>query len=385
MLAIPRKLEKLLKEDASFYPAVTIFGPRQAGKTTLVRNCFPDYDYVNLEDPEVRALARDDYRAFFRNHPGRLIVDEVQRVPELTSAIQVRIDERRDEMGRFILTGSHQTRLFEAVAQSLAGRTSVLSLFPPDLEELADMAADATTDELLVRGFMPDVWTRRMNPTRFYRNYYATYIERDLRQISAISDLAAFDRFVRLLAGRVGQVVNLSAMTSETGFSSATLAGWLSILEASYLVFRLQPDASLPSRRLVKSSKIYFTEPGLVAYLLGISTPAQMGRDPLRGNLFENMVVADVFKRRQHNGMAPGMGFLRTHGGFEIDLVLRDGREVRPVEIKSASTWNGKFGKAVRRYTAETNGCRQPTVVYDGEAHEFSDGVAAANYRHWEP
>lgn len=385
MLLIPRKLEALLREEASVYPAVTIFGPRQAGKTTLVRSCFPDHDYVNLEDPEERALARDDYKAFFRNHPGRLVIDEVQRVPELTSAIQVRIDERRDEAGRFILTGSHQTRLFEAVAQSLAGRTSVLSLFPPDLAELGDMAADASTDELLVRGFMPEVWTKRMNPSRFYRNYYATYVERDLRQISAISDLAAFDRFVRLLAGRVGQVVNLSAMTSETGFSSATLAGWLSILEASYLVFRLHPDAASPSRRLVKSPKIYFSEPGLAAFLLGISTPAQMARDPLRGSLFENMVVADIFKRRQHAGREPGMGFLRTHGGFEIDVILREGRETRPVEIKSASTWNGKFGKAVLRYAAETEGCRNPTVVYDGDAHEFSDGVTAANFRHWEP
>ena len=385
MLAIPRKLESLLKEEASSYPAITLFGPRQAGKTTLVRNCFPSHDYVNLEAPEERALARDDYKAFFKKHPGRLIIDEVQRVPELTSAIQVRIDERRDEAGRFILTGSHQTRLFAAVAQSLAGRTSVLSLFPPDLDELADMAAKVSTDELLIRGFMPDVWARRMNPSRFYRNYYATYVERDLRQISAISDLAAFDRFVRLLAGRVGQVVNLSAMTSETGFSSATLAGWLSILEASYLVFRLHPDATSPSRRLVKSPKIYFSEPGLAAYLLGISTPEQMSRDPLRGNLFENMVMADVFKRRHHAGLEPGMGFLRTPGGFEIDLVLREGRETRPVEIKSASTWNGKFEKAILRYAAETNGCRKPTVIYDGEAYEFSNGVTAANFRHWEP
>lgn len=385
MLGIQRNLEALLMEESAVYPAVTIFGPRQAGKTTLVRACFPNHEYVNLEDPEERTLAHEDYKAFFRTHSGNLIIDEIQRVPELTSAIQARIDEKRNEAGRFILTGSHQTKLFEAVAQSLAGRTSVLSLFPPDLAELAPQADALSTDELLLRGFMPDLWTKRMNPTRFYRNYYATYVERDLRQISAITDLAGFDRFVRLLAGRVGQVVNLSAMTSETGFSSTTLGGWLSILEASYLVFRVHPDAATPSRRLVKSPKIYFTETGLAAYLLGISTPEQMSRDPLRGNLFENMVVADVFKRRHHGGREPAIGYLRTRDGFEIDLILREGRDTRPVEIKSASTWNGKFQKALSRYSSEVAGYVSPTVVYDGEDYEFSDGVSAVNFRRWKP
>ena len=170
MKTIPRHLASLLLEEASFYPAVTLFGPRQAGKTTLVRECFPQHEYVNLEDLEERSLARNDYKAFFRNHPGPVILDEVQRVPELTSAIQTRIDERRHEAGRFILTGSHQTKLFESVSQSLAGRTSVLSLFPPDLSELGALADGASTDELLVRGFMPDLWARSSSATRFYRN-----------------------------------------------------------------------------------------------------------------------------------------------------------------------------------------------------------------------
>lgn len=385
MLAIRRNLETLLRDDADAYPAITLFGPRQAGKTTLVKACFPNHEYVNLEDPEERALAQNDYKAFFRKHPGKVILDEVQRVPEITSAVQVRIDERRGETGRFILTGSHRTRLFEAVSQSLAGRTSVLSLFPPDLGELALLSREVTTDELLLRGFMPDLWTKRLSPTRFYRNYYVTYVERDLRQISAISDLVAFDRFIRLLAGRVGQVVNLSAMTSETGFSSATLAGWLSILEASYLVFRVLPDAATPSRRLVKSPKLYFTEPGLAAYLLGISSPSQMSRDPLRGHLFENMVVADAYKRFHHAGRDASIGYLRTREGFEIDLIVRRGRETRPVEIKSAATWNGKFSKSLLRYARETEGTFRPTVVYDGDHFEFSDGVEASNFRDWTP
>ena len=380
---ISRHLEGILREDASFYPAITLFGPRQAGKTTLVRTCFPKHEYVNLEDPEERALAISDYKTFFRNHPGPLILDEVQRVPELTSAIQVLIDERRHETGRFILTGSHQTQLFEAVAQSLAGRTSVLSLFPPDLAELADLAEGVSTDEMLVRGFMPDLWARHANPTRFYRNYYRTYVERDLRQISAITDLAAFDRFVRILAGRVGQVANLSAMTSETGFSSTTLAGWLSILEASYLVFRIHPDDGNIGKRMVKSPKLYFSEPGLAAYLLGITSPAQMARDPLRGHLFENLVVADAFKRRHHAGEDPDMGYVRTHGGFEIDLVMRNGRERRPVEIKSAATWNDKFSDALRRYAREVPECVSPIVIYDGTDRTFGNGLSAANFRHW--
>ena len=385
MEPIVRHLESVIREDAAFYPAITLFGPRQAGKTTLVRHCFPGHEYVNLEDPEERALAQSDYKSFLRNHPGPLILDEVQRVPEITSALQVLIDERRHETGRFVLTGSHQTKLFEAVSQSLAGRTSVLSLFPPDLSELAERTDGVSTDELLVRGFMPDLWSRRTDPTRFYRNYYRTYVERDLRQISAISDLAAFDRFVRLLAGRVGQVLNLSAMTSETGFSSTTLAGWLSILEASYLVFRLHPDAGSIARRMVRSPKIYFSEPGLAAYLLGISTSAQMSRDPLRGHLFENLVVSDAFKRRHHAAKDPDMGFLRTHNGFEIDLVLRNGRETRPVEIKSAATWNPKFSDALERYARDVSGCVRPTVVYDGEDRTLASGIETSNYRRWVP
>ena len=382
---ISRHLQGILLEDATFYPAITLFGPRQAGKTTLVRSCFPRHEYVNLEDPEERALASNDYRTFFRNHSGPLILDEVQRVPEITSAIQVLIDEKRQETGRFILTGSHQTRLFEAVAQSLAGRTSVLSLFPPDIAELGGLVEGVSTDEMLIRGFMPDLWCRHANPTRFYRNYYRTYVERDLRQISAITDLAAFDRFVRILAGRVGQVANLSAMTSETGFSSATLAGWLSILEASYLVFRLHPEGGNIGKRMVKSPKIYFSEPGLAAYLLGITSPAQMARDPLRGHLFENLVVADAFKRRHHEGNDPDMGYVRTHGGFEIDLVMRNGREKRPVGIKSAATWNDKFSTALNRYAKDVPECVLPTVVYDGIDRELANGVSAINFRHWNP
>lgn len=385
MNPIDRHLESVIREDAAFYPAITLFGPRQAGKTTLVRHCFPNHEYVNLEDPEERALAKNDYKSFLRNHPGPMILDEVQRVPEITSALQVLIDERRHETGRFVLTGSHQTKLFEAVSQSLAGRTSVLSLFPPDLSELAGRTDGVSTDELLVRGFMPDLWARRTDPTRFYRNYYRTYVERDLRQISAVSDLAAFDRFVRLLAGRVGQVLNLSTMTSETGFSSTTLSGWLSILEASYLVFRLHPDAGNIARRMVRSPKIYFSEPGLAAYLLGISTSAQMSRDPLRGHLFENLVVSDAFKRRHHAAKDPDMGFLRTHNGFEIDLVLRNGRETRPVEIKSAATWNPKFSDALERYARDVSGCVRPTVVYDGEDRTLASGIETSNYRRWVP
>lgn len=385
MKTISRHLASLLLEEASFYPAVTLFGPRQAGKTTLVRECFPKHEYVNLEDMEERTLARNDYKAFFRNHPGPVILDEVQRVPELTSAIQTRIDERRHETGRFILTGSHQTKLFESVSQSLAGRTSVLSLFPPDISELGALADGASTDELLVRGFMPDLWARSTSATRFYRNYYRTYIERDLRQISAISDLTAFDRFVRLLAGRAAQIVNFSAMSSETGVSSTTLAGWLSILEASYLVFRLYPDGPKLGKRLARTPKVFFSEPGLAAYLLGIETSAQMSRDPLRGHLFENLVVADAFKRRHHAGADPSLGYLRTHGGYEIDLVIRSGRETRPVEIKSASTWNPKFADNLHRYVRDVPDTIRPTVVYDGDDHLFSDGVASANFRRWDP
>ena len=364
------------------YPVVTLFGPRQSGKTTVVRNVFPRYGYVNLEDRENRELASSDPKSFFSSHPAPVILDEIQHVPELASAVQVLVDERRHEMGRFILTGSHQPLLAETVSQSLAGRTAVLDLFPPTLTELGKAASATSTDSLLLRGFMPELWRApELEPSVWYRNYFRTYVERDVRKMVNVRNLVLFERFVTLLAGRVGQIVNLNALSGEVGVSSTTLAEWLSILEASFLVFRLPPCVTNISKRIMKSPKVYFSEVGLAVYLLGLETPEQVARDPLRGNLFENMVVADIMKQRSNQGKEPRLSFLRTGGGFEVDLVLSSGGEQQPIEIKSAMTWHSGFASGPLRFAAETSRAARPAVIYDGTDLDLSNGVAVRNLR----
>ena len=364
------------------YPVVTIFGPRQSGKTTVVRDVFPEYEYVNLEDRESRDLAAMDAKAFFARHQPPVVLDEIQHVPELASTVQVLVDERRHDMGRFILTGSHQPLLAETVSQSLAGRTAILDLYPPAIPELGDVARKSDTDSLIFRGFMPELWRiPELDPTAWYRNYFRTYVERDVRKLINVRNTILFEKFVTLLAGRVGQIVNLHALAGEVGVSSTTLGEWLAILESSFLVFRLPPCASNISKRVVKSPKVYFTEVGLAVYLLGPEAPAQVARDPLRGNLFENMVVADALKQRANLGKEPRLSFLRTGSGFEIDLVASAGGETRPIEIKSSMTWHSDFSAGPMRFAAETPRTVSPTVVYDGADMDFSNGVSARNFR----
>ena len=289
---IERILADKMRKSVTQVPVVTLLGPRQAGKTTLVKELFPDYTYVNLEDKATRELAENDYIGFFKKFSEPMIIDEVQRVPELLSSIQVKVDEDRRKNGRFIITGSHQPRLREAVAQSLAGRTTMHTLFPLSLEEIKKAGKAQALDENIIRGFMPELYLENSRDTDvYYRDYLDTYVEKDLRQMIAVKNLNAFMRFITLLAGRVGQVVNLSGLSGEVGVTSATLGEWLSVLEDSFIVFRLQPYFSNISKRIVKSPKVYFVEPGLAAYLLGIETSRQASRDPLRGNLFENIVV----------------------------------------------------------------------------------------------
>lgn len=378
---IERHMESELRKTMGEYPVVTLTGPRQAGKTTLARSCFPGFTYATLEDPETRILAQDDPRAFLRKFPEPLIIDEVQRVPGIVSSIQVAVDEDRKRCGRFLLTGSQQPELHGTVAQSLAGRTAILNLMPLSVGEIMAQDPAITTDELMLRGFMPEVHDARKDATVYYRNYYRTYVERDLRQLAQIRNLAAFERFMVLLAGRVGQIVNLSGLCGETGVSSPTLAEWLSVLEASFLVFRLQPYFSSISKRTVKSPKLYFTEVGLAAYLLGLESALHVSRDPLRGNLFENLVVADVMKCRMNQGKDPHIFFLRTEKGFEVDLIVQDGRVLTPVEIKSAATFNPAFIGGVKRFCATEPSATSPMLVYDGESYPERDGVRCINFR----
>ncbi len=363
---IYRNITPHLKKLATFFPVVTILGPRQSGKTTLARNTFKSYSYANLELPTVRQLALEDPQTFFVNYPAPLIIDEVQHAPDLLSYIQVFVDERKAN-GQYILTGSHQPLLHAKVTQSLAGRTALLTLLPLSLPELANAGFSMDRDECLFKGFMPRIYDESIPPTLLYENYYRTYVEQDVRQLINVKDQNAFEIFVRLLAGRVGQVVNLESMSNDIGVSSPTLASWLSVLEASYIVFKLHPYYNNFGKRLIKSPKIYFTDVGLAAYLLRIENLGQIARDPLVGGLFENLVVLEALKARYNAGLPPDLYYFKDSSGLEIDLLLDHARQLHAFEIKSSRTWNPEFGKNMIKFREKVSAVLSSTVIYAGE------------------
>ncbi len=377
---IKRDMTATLLKMAADYPVVTLTGPRQSGKTTLVRDCFPNHVYANLERPDIRNLAQTDPHGFFAKHPAPVVIDELQRVPDLASYIQTRVDQHRKAKGQYILTGCHQGDLHHTVSQSLAGRTALLCLQPLDCRELSSSLRQTSCDTLIWRGFMPGLYDEPLDPTTYYRNYFKTYVERDVRQILQIRNLTAFERFLTLLAGRVGQIVNLSGLSGETGVSGTTLSEWLSILEASFIIFRLSPYFANIGKRVAKSPKLYFTEVGLAAYLLGIEHPSQVARDPLRGGLFENLVIADILKTRLNAGLDANLHYLRDNKGFEIDLIVKQGRHLVPVEIKSSMTFHADFTRNLRVFCEREPAARFPALVYAGEELPDVQGVRCANF-----
>ena len=362
---ILRQIARELAATANEFPVVTIIGPRQAGKTTLARMQFPNHAYANLEAPDIRMLATSDPHAFFSQFPPPVIIDEIQRVPELLSTIQVLADSN-PQRGQYILTGSHQLRLQEAVAQSLAGRTALLRLLPLSISELKATGITHTRDEFIYQGFMPRLYNEKVNPTRLYRNYCQTYIERDIRQMINLRRLIDFENFMRLLAGRVGQILNLSSLSNDVGVSSTTLKEWLSVLEASHTIFRLNPYFENFGKRIIKSPKIYFTDVGLASYLLGIESPALATRDPLIGNLFENMVVIEALKARLNAGKEPELYFYRDNKGNEVDLLFRQNRQLIPIEIKSAMTFNPEFAKGIAQFQKIASSAQKGHIIYAG-------------------
>lgn len=376
---IKRKIQPVLEKLFQQYPIVTITGPRQSGKTTLARMMFPDFAYVNLEAPDIRDFAESDPRSFLKQYPAPAIFDEIQNVPELLSYLQVAVDEAGGN-GMYILTGSHQLGLQAAISQSLAGRTGLLELLPLSLEELKEAGIKEDRDTLLSKGFMPRLYDKQIEPLTLYRDYFKTYVERDVRQLVNIRNLRQFDTFVKLLAGRIGQIINLNSLSGEVGVSSTTLKEWLSVLETSYIIFRLPPYFQNFGKRLTKSPKLYFTEPGLAAYLLGLKTTEQVARDPLLGNLFENMVVVEALKARYNVGQDSDLYFFRDSQGFEIDLIWSNGRQLTPIEIKSSRTYNSDFAKNMNRFSKLSDDIQPGVVVYSGEIRSSESAVRYMNY-----
>ena len=347
---IDRAIEPTIKSLASQYPVVTITGPRQSGKTTLCRKIYPKKDYINLEAPDVRSFALDDPRRFLARYPDGAILDEIQRAPLLLSYIQTIVDEQK-RPGQFIVTGSQQFEVMNTVSQSLAGRTALLKLLPLSIAELKEGGyAPATTDGLLLAGFYPRIYDQGLNPTRALGDYFETYVERDIRQLVSIKDLSLFEKFVRLCAGRSGQLLNLNSLASDVGISHTTARTWMTLLEASYIIFLLRPWHPNFSKRLIKSPKLYFYDVGLASYLLGLETELQMSRDPLRGNLFENMAVIEALKYRFNRGKRNNLSFYRDRKGDEVDLLLEAGQDVFPVEIKAGETITQDYFKGLKSF-----------------------------------
>ncbi len=378
---IPRDLSQELLQQLKEYPVVTLLGPRQAGKTTLARGLLKDYAYVSLETPDILAFARDDPRGFLAQYTGKTIFDEIQRAPHLISYLQGIVDES-GKTGQFVLTGSHQLELRAAITQSLAGRTGILHLLPFSIKELevAKITFDAF-EEYIFTGFLPRVYDQNQRPNTAYANYYQTYIERDVRQIIQLKDASLFDKFMRLLAGRTGQVINYQSLASDVGVDGKTIKEWLSILEASFVVFKLSPYFENFGKRVIKSPKYYFMDTGLLSYLLGIEKPEQVTRDPLVGQLFENMIVLEALKARYNQGHVPNLYFYRDSHGNEIDLLFANGRELVGVEVKSSSTFTSHFKKTLLRFAEKQQQLQSSYVVYNGEKRQFSDGVNAINFR----
>ena len=350
MALVDRTIESVIRNLAGKYPVVTITGPRQSGKTTLCRKVFAQKPYTNLEAPDTRQFALEDPRGFLAQYPDGAVLDEIQRTPDLVSYLQPMVDDDQRH-GLYILTGSQQFEVSNTINQSLAGRTALVKLLPFSLAEIKASYTLPNIDRLLYHGFYPRLWDKQLNPTQALGDYFQTYIERDLRQLVAIKDLVRFQRFIQLCAGRIGQLLNISSLANDAGVSHTTAGNWITLLEASYVVFRLQPYYRNVSKRLVKSPKLYFYDVGLAAFLLGIENDKQVSRDPLRGNLFENLVIAEALKHRFNQGKQSNLYFYRDSKGNEVDLLIVNGSDIFPVEIKSGMTITRDYFKGLRHFS----------------------------------
>lgn len=377
-----REAEHAIRTLLRGFPIVTVTGPRQSGKTTLARNLFADKPYASLEDPDVRLAARDDPRAFLGRFPDGAVLDEVQRCPELLSYLQTIVDADK-RMGLFLLTGSQQFGLLSGVTQSLAGRTAFVELLPFSLVELKRAGKlPGNLDEMLVKGGYPPLYDRDIPVRAWFASYVTAYIERDVRQVLKVQELETFQRFVKLCAGRTGQLLNLSSLAADCGITRNTAKAWISVLEASYIVFQLRPHHANFNKRLVKAPKLYFYDAGLVSWLLGIRTPQQLETHPLRGNIFETFIVAELIKSSFNRGERPNLFFWRDSNGNEVDVVAEEGRHLAPLEIKSGKTIARDFFSGLEKWMDLAGDLSiRPTLVYGGEDSYRHKKVLVAGWR----
>lgn len=378
---ISRLITSTIERLAKGFPVLVLTGPRQSGKTTLVRNVFPDKPYVSLENPDMRLFASEDPRGFLARYPDGAILDEVQRAPDLLSYIQGIVDEQRTP-GRYILTGSQNFALSRQVSQSLAGRAGIAQLLPLSGRELMAEGMLATgLDQWLFTGGYPALRSTDVTTLDWFASYVATYLERDVRDLTSVRDLITFQRFLRLCAARTGQLLNLSSLATDCGIAQSTATAWLSILEASYIVFRLTPHFNNFGKRLVKTPKLYFHDTGLAAFLLGIQTPEQLATHAARGALFETMVVAEYLRDRWNRGDVSNLYFWRDSSGNEVDLLLDEAGILYPIEIKSGQTVVSDMFKALKKWQTISESTVEPRLVFGGEGAYLRNGVAIAGWR----
>lgn len=370
-----------ITEASTYFPVITVTGPRQSGKSTLLKHLYKDTPYFSMEDLDVRQAVKLDPKGFLSHFDSGVIIDEVQHVPELLSYIQGIVDE--NPRRRFYLTGSSQFSLLQSVTQSLAGRSAVFELLPLSFKEIAEINENDNTDDIIYSGFYPAVWSGKNLPKFLYPNYVKTYIERDVRELLAIKNLDTFQRFIRLCAARIGSVFNASELSNELGVAVNTVNSWLSVLKASYLIYLLPPFYTNTRKRLTKSPKIYFTDCGLAAYLLEIESPQTLNRDKMRGHLFENMVIMDFLKEAYNAGKDGGLYFYRDSNGNEVDLLVKNGSGYDCYEIKSSSTFHPDFTKGLLRFEESfPKLTRKKSIIYSGEKLPDIKGIAIDNYRH---
>lgn len=375
-------INRILKDEllrvAQYFPVLILTGPRQSGKTTLCKIAFPNYKYVNLENPDSRETIIADPMAFLKNNPHGMILDEAQRYPELFSYLQVIVDE--DKSQRYVLSGSNNFSLMEKITQSLAGRAALLTLLPLSITEINPTIS---TDEMMFQGFYPAIWGDGRQPYDVYSNYYRTYIERDLQQLINIKDLDLFRQFVRLMASRVANEFNATHICNDLGIDVKTVQHWLSILTTSYIAFTLPPYYRNIGKRIIKAHKLYFYETGLVSYLLGLENADQVATHPLRGALFENMVVSEFYKRRFNQGKTPHLFFYRDSSQKEVDLIEEQSfDQLYAYEIKSAKRYSTQFSVGIdyfrKLYGEKVIGGE---VVYDGDELIEANSHVCRNWR----
>lgn len=378
---LKRFIEPHLKRLSTQYPVITITGPRQSGKTTLCQKVFPDKEYISLEKIEIRNLAKADPNQFLRRLAKGAILDEIQRVPELTSYLQEIVDSTR-EKGLFILTGSQNFEVMSNISQSLAGRTAILKLLPFSYGELyGEKKKSPQLNSLLYKGFYPRIYHDKLNPTEAYSFYTSTYVERDLRDLLNVKNLYLFEKFLKLCAGRTGQILNISNLASDTGINHNTAHHWLSILEASYIITLLQPHYKNFNKRLIKSPKMYFWDTGLAAFLLNIENENQLENSPFKGSLFETFVITELMKQRLHNIKTNNLFFWRDNTGHELDFIMEKGKDLIPGEIKTGETVAEDFFKNIIFYKTINPAVNKAYLIYGGNKafqREGTEGIGFA-------